>query len=107
MTRRWIWKIIITAALAVIAVWSATVCAGTFRREAAAPESYDGEAAAYVLRDWKGYVSVFDARSPNDPLQITAIRTGQLRRADQKLLQGGLTVGSREQLLLLLEDLGD
>ena len=104
--RRWIIKSIVTAILAVLAVWSAAVCAGTFRRETAAPVSYDGAKAAFVLRDWKGYVSVFDPASPSDPLQITAIRTGQLRRADQKLLQSGLTVGSREQLLLLLEDLG-
>ncbi len=107
MTRRQILFSFLTAVLAVIAVWSAAVCAGTFRRETAAPMSYDGAKAAFVLRDYEGYVSVFSPASPDDPLQITAIRTGQLRRADQKLLQGGLTVGSREQLLLLLEDLGD
>lgn len=107
MTRRWIIKIVVTAMLAGIAVWAAVVCAGTFRREAALPTSLDGAGAAYLLRDWKGYVSVFDPDTPADPLQVTAIRTSQLRRADQKLLEGGLTVGSREALLLLLEDLGD
>jgi hypothetical protein len=49
-------------------------------------------------------VSVFAPAEPRDPVQITAIRTDSLRRADQRLLEGGLTVGSREQLILLLED---
>ena len=40
------------------------------------------------------------------PLQITAIETGALRQTDRDMLQGGISVGSREQLLLLLEDLG-
>ena len=107
MTRRWIWKITVTAALAVIALWAAVTCAGTFRHARAEAISFDGLSAEYVLRDWKGYVTVFDPDAPAVPLQITGIRTAQLRRADQKLLEGGLTVGSREQLLLLLEDLGD
>ena len=40
------------------------------------------------------------------PLQVTGIEVAGLRRADQELLRGGITVGSQEQLLLLLEDLG-
>ena len=50
--------------------------------------SYDGAQAEYILRDYEGYVSVFASD------------------ADQELLRGGITVGSQEQLLLLLEDLG-
>lgn len=107
MTRRQIIFSFLTALLALIAVWSAAVCARSFRRETAAPRSYDGAQAEFVLKSWKGYVSVFAPESPAEPLQVTAIQTGQLRRADQKLLEGGLTVGSREQLLRLLEDLGD
>ena len=34
------------------------------------------------------------------------IETAGLRRTDRELLRGGITVGSQEQLLLLLEDLG-
>lgn len=40
------------------------------------------------------------------PLQVTGIETAGLRRTDRELLRGGITVGSQEQLLLLLEDLG-
>ena len=37
---------------------------------------------------------------------VTGIETAGLRRTDRELLRGGITVGSQEQLLLLLEDLG-
>ena len=58
--------------------------------------SYDGAQAEYILRDYEGYVSVFASDA----------EVAGLRRADQELLRGGITVGSQEQLLLLLEDLG-
>ena len=93
--------------LAALAILCAVLCARSFRRPEAAPVSYDGLSAQFVLRDYRGYVSVFAPRQPREPLQITAIRTESLRRADQRLLESGLTVGSREQLLLLLEDFGD
>ena len=66
--------------------------------------SYDGAQAEYILRDYEGYVSVFASGADRKPLQVTEV--AGLRRADQKLLRGGITVGSQEQLLLLLEDLG-
>lgn len=74
---------------------------------AAAPAtSYDGAQAEYILRDYEGYVSVFASDADRKPLQVTGIEVAGLRRADQELLRGGITVGSQEQLLLLLEDLG-
>ena len=45
-------------------------------------------------------------RNSRRPLQVTGIETAGLRRTDRELLRGGITVGSQEQLLLLLEDLG-
>ncbi len=68
--------------------------------------SYDGAQAEYILRDYEGYVSVFASAAARKPLQVTGIEVAGLRRADQELLRGGITVGSQEQLLLLLEDLG-
>ena len=68
--------------------------------------SYDGAQAEYILRDYEGYVSVFASGADRKPLQVTGIEVAGLRRADQELLRGGITVGSQEQLLLLLEDLG-
>ena len=76
-----------------------------FSNADAAVLRYDDAGAEFVLRDYHGYVSVFAPDSGRQPVQITAIRTGSLRRADQQLLQNGLAVGSREQLIMLLEDL--
>lgn len=90
--------------LAVLAILCAVLCARSFRRIEAEPVSYDGAEAQFVLRDYRGYVSVFAPSRTREPVQITAIRTDSLRRADQRLLENGLTVGSREQLILLLED---
>ncbi|MBP5166208.1 MAG: hypothetical protein ILP09_03000 [Oscillospiraceae bacterium] len=90
--------------LAALAILCAVLCARSFRRPEAAPVSYDGAEAQFVLRDYRGYVSVFAPSQTREPVQITAIRTDSLRRADQRLLENGLTVGSREQLILLLED---
>lgn len=75
-------------------------------RGRAGPTSYDGAQAEYILRDYEGYVSVFASDADRKPLQVTGIEVAGLRRADQELLRGGITVGSQEQLLLLLEDLG-
>ena len=90
--------------LAALAILCAVMCARSFHRPEAAPVSYDGLSAQFVLRDYQGYVSVFAPKETREPVQITAIRTDSLRRADQRLLESGLTVGSREQLILLLED---
>lgn len=104
--RRFAVKATVTAVLAAFAIVCAARCADSFRRPEAVPVSYDGAAARFVLRDYRGYVSVFAPSSPTEPVQITDVRTDSLRRADRALLEGGLTVGSREQLLLLLEDFG-
>lgn len=99
-----VFKLSAVGVLLACAVLCAVVCARSFRRPEAAPVSYDGLSAQFVLRDYRGYVSVFAPKDTREPVQITAIRTDSLRRADQRLLEGGLTVGSREQLILLLED---
>jgi hypothetical protein len=93
--------------LAAFAILCAVTCARSFQRPETAPVSYDGLSAQFVLRDYRGYVSVFSPKETREPVQITAIRTDSLRRADQRLLEGGLSVGSREQLMLLLEDFGE
>ena len=101
-------KLVGTAILALCALFAAVRCVDSFPdRRQSEPVSYDGAKAEYVLRDWKGYVSVFAPDSERDPLQVTDIETASLRVGDRAMLEGGLTVGSREQLLLLLEDLGN
>lgn len=98
-----------TALLAVTAVICAHQAAQTLPAAHAKTElqSYDGAKAEFVLRDYEGYVSVFAAGADPEPLQITAIQTESLRQNDRELIRGGLTVGSREQLLMLLEDLSE
>lgn len=96
-----------TALLSVCAACAALRCADSFRAVQEKPVvSYDGMKAEFVLRNWKGYVSVFSPDGGREPVQVTAIETDSLRADDRRLLDGGLSVGSREQLLLLLEDLG-
>ena len=65
-----------------------------------------GAAMSSLQQPGEGYVSVFASDADRRPLQVTGIEVAGLRRADQELPRGGITVGSQEQLLLLLEDLG-
>ena len=64
----------------------------------------DGAVRRVAVR--RGGGDVLPAAADRRPLQVTGIEVAGLRRADQELLRGGITVGSQEQLLLLLEDLG-
>lgn len=106
--RHTVFKSVGTALLAVFAVICAHQAARTFPAAAKTElQSYDGAKAEFVLRDYEGYVSVFAPGPDPEPLQITAIQTESLRQNDRDLIQGGLTVGSREQLLMLLEDLSE
>ena len=101
-------KIAGTALLSVLAAIAAVRCAASFRAVQEKPVvSYDGMRAEFVLRNWKGYVSVFSPDGGHEPVQITGIETDSLRADDRKLLESGLSVGTREHLLLLLEDLGN
>ena len=107
MRRLWL-KIAGTALLTICAALLAVHTAHTFPgQERTEPRSYDGAAAAYVLRDYEGYVCVFAPDEDPQPLQITSIPTSSLRDRDRDMLRSGLTVGSREQLLMLLEDLSE
>lgn len=71
-------------------------------------ESYAARAdsARYFLRDRAGRVAVFEGRRSRDPAELTRIETGNLRLADRAMLEAGLPVVDRTELLMLLEDLG-
>lgn len=62
--------------------------------------------AEYFLKSSGGYVTVFSDDSFKKPLEITPIETGVLRKADRAMLEEGIPVRDRTQLLRLLEDLG-
>ena len=93
-----------------------TVC-GAYRSirrapAAAVPEEIyarfrGGERSAeYYLRACDGYVAVYSGGRARSPVAVTNIETGELRRTDRALLETGIPVTDRTELLFLLEDLG-
>ncbi len=96
------------ATLAVLAVLSATVCAAALRTpeaETQPPTDKVSEAAEYYLRDCGGFIAVYRGAS-STPIDVTDIETATLNDTDAELIQSGIPVQSRNELLLLLEDLG-
>ena len=66
---------------------------------AAAPKE-----SGFTLCAKNGCVAVLDPAC--DSPVVTDIELATLREADRRLVEAGLAVGSREELLALLEDLG-
>ena len=64
------------------------------------------DAAEFVLRDNGKYVAVYEKAKSRDPLSVTGIELRCLREADRAMVEAGIPVISRRELLLLLEDLG-
>ena len=62
--------------------------------------------AAYLLRSRGGFVAVYEGEERRTPALVTEIEVDLLRRADRAMLDRGIPVADREQLLMLLEDLG-
>jgi len=64
------------------------------------------DAAEYVIRDSGGYVAVFERARDRQPVSVTGIELKSLREADRAMIEAGIPVISRHELLQLLEDLG-
>lgn len=64
------------------------------------------EEAEYFLRPCQGYVAVYEGKLDKTPLSVTDIELNNLRGTDRALVQQGIPVGDRRELLALLEDLG-
>ena len=62
--------------------------------------------ARFYLRDSGGYVAVYEQERDKTPLAVTDIELACLRSADQAMLEAGIPVLDRQELLKLLEDLG-
>ena len=60
----------------------------------------------YLLREYEGYVAIFDAESGKTPKVVTAIEMKNLTEADRTLMEMGLPAETEDELALLLEDLG-
>mgnify|MGYP003294559787 CR=1 FL=1 len=71
-------------------------------------EQYESnrEEAVYYLRSADGYLAVYDASNTRKPLQVTDIDIESLPGGDRAMLEKGIPVASREELLKLLEDFG-
>lgn len=64
------------------------------------------EDAQFFLKSSGGYVAVYEDERYRSPLTVTGIETSCLRGADRAMLEEGIPVSDRRELLLLLEDLG-
>ena len=64
------------------------------------------EGAVCYLRESGGYVAVFETGRSREPLRVTRIELKCLRAADRAMVEAGIPVLSRQELLQLLEDLG-
>jgi hypothetical protein len=101
-------KLYICTALAALALVSA-VSAGAVSAAAKGigqSAGFAGENTAYLLREYEGHVAIYYEGFDRTPAVVTEIEIAQLPLADQELLTEGLNVADREELLLLLEDLG-
>ena len=62
--------------------------------------------AEYFLKSHDGFVAVYNGRREKTPVSVTDIELANLRGADRALVQKGIPVENRRELLRLLEDLG-
>ena len=66
----------------------------------------EAEQAQYFLKNCEGYVAVYGDAAYKTAPALTSIATAELRSADRAMLEKGIPVRGRSELLTLLEDLG-
>ena len=96
------------------ALWSAAEAFRSIQRpadERLPKEIYErfavrADAAEYVLKNSGRYVAVYEKTRDREPVSVTGIELKCLREADRAMIEAGIPVISRRELLLLLEDLG-
>ena len=95
-------RMVLMVCLMAVAVTMAAFTAADFRKraEGAAPSG------SYVLADYGGSVAIFDGGNTEAPVQVTDIELDTLRAADRKLIETGVPVSTKEELMALLEDIG-
>lgn len=107
-------KMTALALIATLAVYTALGAARSLRpavhdsvpTEIYARFSAREESAEYFLKDCDGFVAVYEAAKSRAPETVTAIETASLRGADRAMIEKGIPVSDRQELLELLEDLG-
>ena len=106
-------RIALLLCLAAGAAWSASAAYESLQ----APEIYPlpeeiyalysevGEQAQYRLKACEGFVAVYSGKSDTKPV-MTDIELSALRGADRAMIERGIPINDRQELLALLEDLG-
>ena len=94
----------VLAALALISAASAV--AGGPRGEAVPVSAAVETEEIYVLREYDGYIGIYIKGKTRLPVTVTDIEVRSLTGADRELVQAGLDVQGRENLMMILEDLG-
>ena len=108
------WRAALLLALGALAARSAGAAVESVRpawEEALPREIYNRltlreEEAAFLLRSRDGRIAVYEGGERRKPTLLTDIEISQLRQADRALLEKGIPAEDREQMLMLLEDLG-
>ena len=95
-------RMVVTVCLLAVAVTMAAFTAAGFRKKPAET----GSPGTFVLAEFDGSVAVFEGGNTERPVQVTDIGLDTLRAADRAMLEAGVPVSSKEELMALLEDLG-
>ncbi len=64
------------------------------------------DTAEFYLKGQGDYVAVYAGARDSEPVTVTGIELDCLRSADRAMVEQGIPVTDRKELLLLLEDLG-
>lgn len=64
------------------------------------------ESAKFFLKNCDGFVAVYAGTKGRTPETVTSIEISSLRGADRAMLERGIPVADRQELLELLEDFG-
>ena len=107
-------RIALLMCLAAAAAWSAVEAYESLKPpkiyevpEAVYAEYTTGEEnAQYQLKACDGYVAVYSDSRGRSPMSVTAIEVSGLRHTDKLMIERGIPVADRTELLELLEDLG-
>ena len=94
--------------LAMGAVFTGMEAVRTLRPEKSEviPETVYAQYGEFFLRSSGGYVAVYTGQKEKEPVTVTAIEVSNLRGADRAMLEKGIPVSDKSELLELLEDLG-
>jgi hypothetical protein len=64
------------------------------------------DSETYVLKEYEGYVGIYIKGETRLPITVTDIEVRTLPEADQNAIMDGLDVEGKENLMMILEDLG-